>query len=114
MARRRVAGSLERTGYSSYLHDAGDGRIIGGGEQVGADNEPDGVQGSLFDVSDPAAPHRTGHVVRQGTGGGEQLDPHNGGLTSIQNTPFPASGLTTCAVAGANGAYGHPNQIINP
>lgn len=49
-----------------------------------------------------------------GTVTGEQLDSHNGGLTSIQNTPFPASGLPTCAVAVANGAYGHPNQIINP
>jgi uncharacterized secreted protein with C-terminal beta-propeller domain len=75
-ARPKVAGSLELTGYSSYLHDAGDGRIIGVGEQVGADNEPDGLQVSLFDVSDPTAPRRTGHVVRQGTGGGEQFDPH--------------------------------------
>jgi len=49
-----------------------------------------------------------------GTVSGEKLDPHNGGLTSVQNTPFPSSGLPTCAVAVANGAYGHPNQIINP
>lgn len=49
-----------------------------------------------------------------GTVTGEQLSPNNGGLTSIQNTPFPASGLPTCAVAVANGSYGHPNQIINP
>jgi len=49
-----------------------------------------------------------------GTVSGEQLDSHNGGLTSIQNTPFPSSALPTCAVAVANGAYGHPNQIINP
>jgi uncharacterized secreted protein with C-terminal beta-propeller domain len=31
---------------------------------------------SLFDVSDPTAPRRTGHVVRHGTDGAEQLDPH--------------------------------------
>jgi 6-phosphogluconolactonase len=49
-----------------------------------------------------------------GTVSGEKLDPHNGGLTSVQNTPFPSSGLPTCAIAVANGAYGHPNQIINP
>jgi hypothetical protein len=71
-----VAGSLQLTGYSSYLHDAGGGRIIGVGEQIGPDNEPDGVQVSLFDVSDPTAPRRTGHVVRHGTDGAEQLDPH--------------------------------------
>jgi len=41
-----------------------------------------------------------------------QLNPHNGGLAQVQNTPFPASGLPTCAVAVANGS--HPTQIINP
>jgi hypothetical protein len=39
-----------------------------------------------------------------------KLDPHNGGLSQVQNTPFPASGLPTCAVAVANGS--HPTQII--
>ena len=71
-----VTGSLDLTGYSSYLHDAGDGRLIGVGEQVAADNEPDGLQVSLFDVSDPSAPRRTGHVVRSGAPGEGQLDPH--------------------------------------
>jgi 6-phosphogluconolactonase len=41
-----------------------------------------------------------------------QLNPHNGGLAQVQNTPFPASGLPTCAVSVANGS--HPTQIINP
>jgi 6-phosphogluconolactonase len=41
-----------------------------------------------------------------------QLDPHNGGLKQVQNTPFPSSGLPTCAVAVANGS--HPTQIIVP
>ncbi len=49
-----------------------------------------------------------------GTLSGEQLDPHNGGLTPIQNTPFPASAQPTCVVAVANGSYGHATQIINP
>jgi 6-phosphogluconolactonase len=39
-----------------------------------------------------------------------QLDPHNGGLKQVQNTPFPSGGLPTCAVAVANGS--HPTQII--
>jgi 6-phosphogluconolactonase len=39
-----------------------------------------------------------------------KLDPHNGGLSQVQNTPFPSSGLPTCAVAVANGS--HPSQII--
>jgi 6-phosphogluconolactonase len=41
-----------------------------------------------------------------------QLDPHNGGLKQVQNTPFPSGGLPTCAVAVANGS--HPTQIIVP
>jgi 6-phosphogluconolactonase len=39
-----------------------------------------------------------------------QLDPHNGGLSQVQNTPFPSGGLPTCAVSVANGS--HPTQII--
>jgi 6-phosphogluconolactonase len=39
-----------------------------------------------------------------------QLDPHNGGLKQVQNTPFPSSALPTCAVAVANGS--HPTQVI--
>ena len=39
-----------------------------------------------------------------------KLDPHNGGLSQVQNTPFPSSALPTCAVSVANGS--HPTQII--
>jgi 6-phosphogluconolactonase len=45
-----------------------------------------------------------------GTTSALQLDPHNGGLKQVQNTPFPANGLPTCAVSVANGS--HPSQII--
>lgn len=45
-----------------------------------------------------------------GTVSALQLDPHNGGLKQVQNTPFPANGLPTCAVSVANGS--HPTQII--
>jgi 6-phosphogluconolactonase len=45
-----------------------------------------------------------------GTVSALQLDPHNGGLKQVQNTPFPANGLPTCAVSVANGS--HPSQII--
>ncbi len=39
-----------------------------------------------------------------------KLNPSNGGLSQVQNTPFPSSALPTCAVAVANGS--HPTQII--
>lgn len=40
-----------------------------------------------------------------------QLDPHNGGLKTIQNSPFPSSGLPTClAVVAASNQ--HPTQFV--
>jgi uncharacterized secreted protein with C-terminal beta-propeller domain len=54
----RVAGELKLPGYSSYLHPVGPGLLLGVGRQVGAGGVPDGLQASLFDVSDPAAPLR--------------------------------------------------------
>jgi 6-phosphogluconolactonase (cycloisomerase 2 family) len=41
-----------------------------------------------------------------------QLLPNTGALKQVQNTPFPSSGLPTCAVAVANGS--HPTKLINP
>lgn len=40
-----------------------------------------------------------------------QLDPHNGTLKDVQNTPFRASALPTCVVAVANGA--HATQVVD-
>ncbi|HMH12750.1 MAG TPA: beta-propeller fold lactonase family protein [Edaphobacter sp.] len=47
-----------------------------------------------------------------GTISGQQLDPHNGALKAVQNTPFPATGLPTGVVAVANGS--HATQILQP
>jgi 6-phosphogluconolactonase (cycloisomerase 2 family) len=40
------------------------------------------------------------------------LSANTGGLSQVQNTPFPSGGLPTCLVAVANGS--HPTQTINP
>ncbi len=45
---------------------------------------------------------------------GEQLSPNNGGLTPIQNTPFPASGLPTAIVAITNGAHSTTLSTTTP
>lgn len=42
---------------------------------------------------------------------GLQLDPHNGSLKAIQNTPFHASSLPTCVVAVGNGS--HATQVVD-
>jgi hypothetical protein len=57
-AKPRVAGELKILGYSAYLHPAGPGRLLGVGQDADADGRVKGLQLSLFDVSDPAAPRR--------------------------------------------------------
>ena len=58
----RVAGELKIPGYSAYLHPVGDGLLLGIGQNANSDGTTTGVQMSLFDVSDPAAPARLSHV----------------------------------------------------
>ena len=58
-----LLGELQIPGYSAYLHPVGDGRLLG----VGQDANPEtgeilGVQASLFDISNPAAPSRIAQV----------------------------------------------------
>jgi len=72
----KVAGTLQLTGYSDYLHDAGNGRLIGVGQEASRAGRVAGLQVSLFDVNKPAVPTRTGHVVRSDAPGEANLDPH--------------------------------------
>ncbi len=72
----RVAGQLELTGYSAYLHPASDGRLIGIGQDATAKGRPTGLQVSLFDVSDPAHPTRLAHLVKPNYTSGAEFDPH--------------------------------------
>jgi uncharacterized secreted protein with C-terminal beta-propeller domain len=51
----KLTGSLEIPGFSRYLQPIDATHVIGIGQDV-ANNEPSGVQISLFDVSDPANP----------------------------------------------------------
>ncbi len=44
----------------------------------------------------------------------EQLDSHSGVLKEVQNTPFQAANLPTCAIAIANTTYGHVVQAVTP
>jgi hypothetical protein len=72
----RAVGELTITGYSDYLHPVGDGRLVGVGQEANAQGRVAGMQVSLFDVSNPAAPRRLAHVVRTDAPGEQRLDPH--------------------------------------
>ncbi len=49
-----------------------------------------------------------------GSVSGEQLNPHNGGLTQIQHSPFPASGLPTSVIAIPNGLHSTSLAVTTP
>jgi len=51
-----VVGELKVTGFSSYLHPLGDGRLLGVGQDATTQGRVTGLQVALFDVSDPANP----------------------------------------------------------
>ena len=75
-AQPRVRGSLALTGYSSYLHPASDTRLIGIGRQADAMGHAGGIQVSLFDVSDLAAPTRLATVTLAAAISNAEFDPH--------------------------------------
>ncbi|WP_181010046.1 beta-propeller domain-containing protein [Ornithinimicrobium sufpigmenti] len=58
-----VAGELKIPGYSTYLHPAGDGRLLGLGQDATEDGRTTGLQLSVFDVSNPGDPVRVSQVM---------------------------------------------------
>ncbi|MGN9812356.1 beta-propeller domain-containing protein [Micromonospora sp. BQ11] len=72
----RVTGELKITGYSSYLHPVGDGRLLGVGQEADTDGRVRGVQVSLFDVRDPARPIRLDRWHVPGDTSAAEYDPH--------------------------------------
>jgi uncharacterized secreted protein with C-terminal beta-propeller domain len=63
------------SGVTSYLHDVGEGRLVGVGQTLTA-GEGAGVQVSLFDVSTASAPKRVANLTVPKTPWYLQFDPH--------------------------------------
>ena len=62
----RVVGELKVPGFSSYLHPVGDGLLLGVGQDADESTGRQlGVQVSLFDVSDLAAPTRVANLTTE-------------------------------------------------
>jgi len=75
-AKPTVTGELKITGYSAHLQSAGDGRLIGIGQEASAEGRTQGTQISLFDVSDPANPRRLAQHHVEGGQSEAEWDPH--------------------------------------
>ncbi len=72
----RVTGELKITGFSAYLHPAGDGKLIGVGQEATERGRTTGTQVSLFDVSNPSSPQRLSQFHLPGSSSEVQYDPH--------------------------------------
>lgn len=69
-------GELKITGYSSYLHPLGNDRLVGVGQEATESGGTIGLQVSLFDTSDPAAPTKLDGEVFRNTWSDAEWDPH--------------------------------------
>ncbi|GMQ98087.1 MAG: beta-propeller domain-containing protein [Acidimicrobiia bacterium] len=58
-----VKGELKINGYSSYLHPIGEDLLLGVGQDATDEGRVLGTQVSVFDVSDPANPHRLSRMT---------------------------------------------------
>jgi uncharacterized secreted protein with C-terminal beta-propeller domain len=70
------AGELTLPGYSDYLHPTDEGRLLGVGQDVDAQQRVAGVQVSLFDVSRPGEPRRLAVLTRRAATSETPIDPH--------------------------------------
>ncbi|WP_432929796.1 beta-propeller domain-containing protein [Microbispora sp. CA-135349] len=88
----RVTGELKITGFSAYLHPAGEGRLIGIGQEASGEGRMLGTQISLFDVADPAAPAVLSRFHQGQSGSEAEWDPH-------AFLYWPATGLAVLPLA---------------
>jgi uncharacterized secreted protein with C-terminal beta-propeller domain len=98
-ANPRVVGELKINGYSAYLHPAGDGRLIGVGQDANGQGRISGTQVSLFDVRDPAKPERLAQYHLPGANSEAEYDPH-------AFLYWQATGLLVLPVTGQRGDDG--------
>jgi uncharacterized secreted protein with C-terminal beta-propeller domain len=103
-ARPTVKGTLKIPGYSAYLHPAGDGRLIGVGQDATDQGRVTGTQVSLFDVGDLANPTRTAQFKLPGTYSEAEFEPH-------AFLYWPADGLLVLPLQGRGtiAVPGRPN-----
>jgi uncharacterized secreted protein with C-terminal beta-propeller domain len=124
-AQPKVAGELKITGFSAYLHPAGDGRLIGVGQEATEQGRRTGTQVSLFDTGNLAAARRLAQYQLSGGSSEVEFDPHaflywpEKGLLVLpitqqweRSTTQPASGALVLRLSGNSftevGMVSHP------
>ncbi|WP_218951973.1 beta-propeller domain-containing protein [Amycolatopsis anabasis] len=95
-AHPRAVGELKITGYSAYLHDAGERKLIGVGREADERGRSLGLQVSLFDVGDAARPRRIAQHQLPGGSSEVESDPH-------AFLYWPPTGLLVVPVTGSAG-----------
>jgi hypothetical protein len=96
----KVTGELKIPGYSAYLHPAGDGRLIGVGQDANETGGVLGAQVSLFDTSNPAGATRVAQYFTPNGWSEVEADPH-------AFLYWPEKGLVVLPMSGtANGVGG--------
>jgi uncharacterized secreted protein with C-terminal beta-propeller domain len=90
-----TAGELKINGYSAYLHPAGDGLLIGVGQDATTQGRATGTQVSLFDVHDPASPRRLSAYKVKSSSSEAEYDPH-------AFLYWPSTGLTVLPVSSVD------------
>jgi uncharacterized secreted protein with C-terminal beta-propeller domain len=116
----RAVGELKITGYSAYLHPAGDGRLLGVGQEASQKGRVQGLQVSLFDVRNMAAPARLAQFEVPGATSAAEWDPHAflywpaTGQLVLPMTPRGQSGALVLSVAdkaiAKTGVISHPGS----
>lgn len=120
-ARPKVTGELKITGYSAYLHPAGDGRLLGVGQEASAGGRRLGTQVSLFDVT--GRPKRLARFQLPGTSSETEFDPHaflfrpRSGLAVMPITSDDGKGTALALLVSAHGirrlgTVSHPRSAI--
>ncbi|MFZ0160779.1 MAG: beta-propeller domain-containing protein, partial [Kineosporiaceae bacterium] len=100
-AHPRMVGELKIRGYSAYLQPAGDGRLLGVGQDADASGRVKGLQMSLFDVSDLAAPHRISQITLPQAFSDAESDHHAFTLADgLALLPYRGNGMTGSTEGG--------------
>lgn len=118
-----VTGELKMLGYSAYLHPAGDGRLIGVGQDATEEGTQLGTQLAVFDVSDPAAPERLAQATLPGSTSGAEWDHRaflwwaDDGLVAVPLSAYeatPFEGLVGFTVDPEAGTIVERGRVTHP